>query len=82
MKPFKLINYDTPFSWNVSHNGHTGIFWWKKIISIIKYNIFHLVVVNRLDGLNQEVAVEGSDFDSRFNLLQFHFHWGYNNFQG
>jgi hypothetical protein len=39
-------------------------------------------VVNRLNELNQEVGVEGSDLDDRFNLLQFHFHWGYNNYQG
>ena len=24
LKPFHLINYDKPFTWNVTHNGHTG----------------------------------------------------------
>ena len=28
------------------------------------------------------VGVEGSDLDEQFNLLQFHFHWGFNDFQG
>ena len=28
------------------------------------------------------VGVEGSDLDEQYNLLQFHFHWGFNDFQG
>lgn len=32
--------------------------------------------------LSDKAAVEGSDFREKFNLLQFHFHWGFNDFQG
>ena len=45
----------------------------------------NVVVLTRVEeeaGSNVEIGVEGSDFDKKFHLLQFHFHWGYNNFQG
>ena len=36
-----------------------------------------------MSNINQDVfKIGGSDFDESFELLQFHFHWGYNNYQG
>lgn len=67
LRPFKLINYNLTQTYNVSHNGHT-------------------VVVSRVslssDKVEPFIGVEGSDFDNQFELLQFHFHWGFNNFHG
>ena len=31
---------------------------------------------------NTVVGVRGSNFDEQYNLLQFHLHWGFNDFQG
>ena len=33
-------------------------------------------------SIENKVKVQGSDFDTQFELLQFHFHWGYNNYHG
>ena len=67
LRPFKLINYNLTQTFNVSHNGHT-------------------VVVSRVslssDKVEPFIGVEGSDFDNPFELLQFHFHWGFNNYHG
>lgn len=42
----------------------------------------HTVVANRLQTSAVQVGVEGSDLEETFDLLQFHFHWGYNNYHG
>jgi len=44
----------------------------------------HTVVATRIEALNKRVGVEGSDFeaDAEYTLLQFHFHWGHNDYQG
>lgn len=66
LKPFRFHNYDRDLFFNVTHNGHT-------------------VVVHKVPDEAQvdvHVGIDGSDLDSKFELLQYHFHWGYNNFQG
>ncbi|CAF0723683.1 unnamed protein product [Brachionus calyciflorus] len=40
----------------------------------------HTVVVSNIK--NDQFTIDGSDFDENFNLLQFHFHWGYNKYHG
>ena len=43
----------------------------------------HTVVVGRIPSSDQPtIGVEGSDLDRAYDLLQFHFHWGYNDYQG
>lgn len=43
-------------------------------------NFTNLVVVTNIN--DEKFSINGSNFGKQFDLLQFHFHWGYNNFQG
>jgi hypothetical protein len=42
--------------------------------------VYLLLVV--LKPLKQIISISGSDFDDIFYLSQFHFHWGFNDYQG
>ncbi|RNA40423.1 carbonic anhydrase 7, partial [Brachionus plicatilis] len=47
------------------------------------WNVSHNGHTVTVKNVNDEIfSINGSDFNKKFNLLQFHFHWGYNNFQG
>ena len=87
LKPFEFIFYDMNLKLNFSNNGHTSIilnksYLWKKPT---KTFIRFLVISNELNSTPTNTPqLRGSDFgdDEVFFLNQFHFHWGFNNFQG
>ena len=56
--------------------GLTGAF-----ILILNILIFNRIVVAQFTG-SVAPTVTGSDFKTTFKLLQFHFHWGWNDYQG
>ena len=41
-----------------------------------------MVVSQINDETKARLTVKGSDFVSEYELLQFHFHWGINDYQG
>ncbi len=89
LRPFVLRNYDEIFYWNVTHNGHGGIHFLNNkstyfaLLKFFSTFINFKVVVTMLDNSPEnKISVQGSDFERPYELLQFHLHWGYNNFQG
>lgn len=40
------------------------------------------MVVSKISNQTDKIRVEGSNFQEPFELLQFHFHWGFNDYHG
>ena len=41
----------------------------------------HTVVVSPISNA-EKISIKGSDFDQEYDFLQFHFHWGFNDYHG
>ena len=50
----------------------------------VKANVLKifLIVKATLIDRTTDLFISGSDFTDTFNLQQFHFHWGWNDYQG
>lgn len=66
LKPIKFNNYDKEIEWIVTNNGHTIV-----ALPVHKRNIKSF-----------PISINGSNFRKNFFLVQFHFHWGFNDYQG
>lgn len=74
----------------MTNNGHTGFlcklfvdttfYLINNIVVFFKY-FYYAVVVKKIEE-DPQIRIEGSNFKDYYNLLQFHFHWGYNNYHG
>ena len=51
-------------------------------IYILKSIIIIIIVVATQQDSNSVPSINGSNYGKTFSLLQWHFHWGYNNYQG
>ena len=49
---------------------------------LILYFLFPLKVETTLVSSRARLSIDGSNFREKLNLLQFHFHWGQNDYQG
>ncbi|CAF0892793.1 unnamed protein product, partial [Brachionus calyciflorus] len=52
---------------------------------IYKWNLTHnghTIISTPLYDSSSKAFINGSDFSEKFELIQFHFHWGYNMYQG
>jgi carbonic anhydrase len=41
----------------------------------------HTVVISPISHA-EKISIKGSDFDQEYDFLQFHFHWGFNDYHG
>lgn len=77
------INFDTT---KLEYDHNLKQFSYVNYAKELNWNVSHnghSVVISPIkDGDQTKLSVKGSDFDQDFELLQFHFHWGFNDFQG
>ena len=74
-------NYEGVYNWSIFFNNHTGQIISEKNGDFLTANkIFLFQVVFK--PFDQIISINGSDFDDSFYLTQFHFHWGFNDYQG
>jgi carbonic anhydrase len=66
--PIDFLNYGKVSKWNLKNNAHT----------LQANQIFD----SNKDSNLKMPHITGSDFSTDFHLKQFHFHWGYNDYQG
>ena len=67
--------------------------YWKRefvkiVLQIILQNCLFIfscsqkVIALLVGSVTTKLDIDGSDFKEKYNFLQFHFHWGRNNYQG
>ena len=80
LRPFNFSSLNKLITWNTTNNGHTG-----SLISIccIFFYFLRLVLFYPLKYKSpDEIEFDNDGVIETISLVQFHFHWGQNDFQG